>query len=730
MNPEPINFTIDSHLLRELGERLVGRAQIALAELVKNAYDADANHCEIEIFESQIEVCDDGHGMTFDEFRDFWMRIGTPNKQVQQRSRGYKRPLTGSKGVGRLAVQFLGQNIKVITTSASESGQRLEAIVDWNEATEAGDLTQAIARYTVTEQKETYANGSSTGTKIVLQNLNQDWSYDESDKKTPVRALAREIWMLRPPFADAVNRVRGPDSFRIDLLAEDQRMEEAFRSQLGQVLEVWDAKIEGQIYDGRRSRRCDIVVTFRDGDTYQMAVPLKEPEIDQCDFEVRIFKLYGKQPGGITVGEARKYFKEFGGIHVYDGGFRLSYYGIEHDWLEIQLDHSHRRSISKLLPSELNVPLAMHDLPTTERIFGTVNISTAQELLSAGESDRKKGKFLKINIGRDHLVDNSAFRELKRVTRWSIDYYVTRYQLRQEREVSRLRPVEPPVYKLDRLRATIDEIRSAVPESLHAKLVEDIDDYYEALEKENKYVERQTALFAPLAAAGLASLAFEHESNRQLRRLEDLVRRLSKSNAAKGKYGAEVGKLSRELGEWIQRHKEIRSLFTPLTTKEDRDDVSRLKLKPTIDIVIGNTRGLVRNLEAETKDVPNDMTLPLGTMADWQALFQNVFVNSSNAMLDSPTKRIRVSAGALNSRNNFLKISDTGVGVDLDNAERLFEPFVRELEISSGRESLGLGGLGMGLTIVRMICETRGCRYKFVEPESEFESSFQMTWRR
>ena len=40
---EQIPFDVDAALLRELGERLVGRADIAMAELVKNAYDADAS---------------------------------------------------------------------------------------------------------------------------------------------------------------------------------------------------------------------------------------------------------------------------------------------------------------------------------------------------------------------------------------------------------------------------------------------------------------------------------------------------------------------------------------------------------------------------------------------------------------------------------------------------------------------------------------------------------------
>lgn len=41
------NFTVDAALLRELGERLVGKPHIALAELVKNSYDADATEVVI-----------------------------------------------------------------------------------------------------------------------------------------------------------------------------------------------------------------------------------------------------------------------------------------------------------------------------------------------------------------------------------------------------------------------------------------------------------------------------------------------------------------------------------------------------------------------------------------------------------------------------------------------------------------------------------------------------------
>ena len=120
-----LSFTVDSALLRELGERLVGKPEIALAELVKNAYDADATKVAIHMSPKRIEVWDNGHGMDLTEFRDYWMRIGSPHKQEQRVSRHAKRPMTGSKGVGRLAVQFLASRIELHTVSEKGTSSEL-----------------------------------------------------------------------------------------------------------------------------------------------------------------------------------------------------------------------------------------------------------------------------------------------------------------------------------------------------------------------------------------------------------------------------------------------------------------------------------------------------------------------------------------------------------------------------------------------------------------------------
>src|SRR5437588_6167495 len=104
-------FVIDASLLRELGERLIGRPAIALGELVKNAFDADATTCRIDFGNDQIIVSDNGMGMSEGDFLRHWMRIGTTHKVDERLSPRLKRPLTGSKGIGRLSAQFLADEL-------------------------------------------------------------------------------------------------------------------------------------------------------------------------------------------------------------------------------------------------------------------------------------------------------------------------------------------------------------------------------------------------------------------------------------------------------------------------------------------------------------------------------------------------------------------------------------------------------------------------------------------
>ena len=178
-----IKFTVASALLSELGERLVGAPHIALAELVKNSYDADATKVIIRFANDRIEIIDNGHGMDFTEFRNFWMRIGTPHKQEERVSPKFQRPMTGSKGIGRLSVQFLASNIEIHTVSEENTADELRAIVDWAQAVKAGDLIQAEAGYDEIERQTEFPKGKQHGTIIILSALKQNYETSQTNSQ-------------------------------------------------------------------------------------------------------------------------------------------------------------------------------------------------------------------------------------------------------------------------------------------------------------------------------------------------------------------------------------------------------------------------------------------------------------------------------------------------------------------------------------------------------------------
>ncbi|MBK7919176.1 MAG: ATP-binding protein [Chloroflexi bacterium] len=121
---------------------MLGRQQIAgvpnaISELFKNAHDAYADHVEVDYFRSDglFVLRDDGLGMTHQDFEDRWLTIGTESKLMS--GKGIKqppfdptkkrRPITGEKGIGRLAIAVIGPQVLVLTRA--KRGNKLHDLV-------------------------------------------------------------------------------------------------------------------------------------------------------------------------------------------------------------------------------------------------------------------------------------------------------------------------------------------------------------------------------------------------------------------------------------------------------------------------------------------------------------------------------------------------------------------------------------------------------------------------
>ncbi|MHA6193870.1 ATP-binding protein [Pseudomonas wadenswilerensis] len=714
------NFTVDAALLRELGERLVGKPHIALAELVKNSYDADATEVTIRFHKGTISVIDNGDGMSPHDFKKFWLRIGTTHKQ-QNFKTNRNRQVTGSKGVGRLSVQFLGDKVEIISRSKREN-QEFAASVDWTGAREAGDLVEAGAEIRTARNQTLIDNKYQHGTIVTISLLKKTWY--ESD----LQDLAKELWFLKPPsdLLESQNASEIPDVFNVTLDGVTESAEQTFTDQMNQALENWIAVIEGRLENGRKGGLNEIKVKFRDEDSYSATFRTISRSLDKAKFKIYIFKLSGKQTGGIQVGAAREYFKKFGGVHIYDNSFRLPFYGgDEQDWLQLEIAHSHRLNKSYLLPPNLQVQSGLNDLPTNSRIFGIVNISTSHERIAAGTEEIDKGRYLNVQVTRDRLIDNDAFEELQHSVRWAMDFYAMRsYERRQRAIASHRLEIPDTEEKVSEIRQELFQISLDAPPELAYK-IEAVSNQFEELEaleaQRTSAFEEERVLLAALATTGMAAIAMEHEMHKELTILNDIRRRLNEGGSV-----LTEPLFLQTLNSWAERTANARKLFSPLMHESDREKRNTYNGKKLIGKIVDNSEVLLRGVQI-TNTISDSIKLPSATFAAWNAIFQNVLINSVNAMLESEERSIRCS-GELSEMGGSIYISDTGIGVRVKDSDDLFKPFIRRLEIPEERKALGMGGMGIGLTIVKMVADSVGCNVCFVTPHPGYKTTFKIEW--
>lgn len=168
----------DDYLIRSLSNNITNQADIALTELVANAWDAGAKKVTMFIPDEQGEkltIEDDGIGLTKKEFHERWMKLRY-NRLIHQGKKvvypdGSKstRMAYGRNGIGRHGLLCFNDDYIVIT---SKDGEELSLTVSTK------IKGQAIA---VTEEKVTPTTKHGTKLEVIV------------DRNLPKAAKIREI---------------------------------------------------------------------------------------------------------------------------------------------------------------------------------------------------------------------------------------------------------------------------------------------------------------------------------------------------------------------------------------------------------------------------------------------------------------------------------------------------------------------------------------------------------
>jgi signal transduction histidine kinase len=361
-----LQFKPRARIIRTIGDQLISGPEAAVIELVKNAYDADASYVWIrftpplEIGKGRITIKDDGHGMSLSDVQDKWMEPATSSKSGLRFSRKLRRPLMGSKGIGRFAAAKLGQKMGLNSISGTEPPLEEVLIpeIDWSIFEGDAYLADIAIDYL------TQTTPAPTGTEIEVRDLNEGWSeaklsrlhlelrrlISPLEQSDPERAF--KIYLDLSACTEESAGFDGATLIGVDAAEEVETPEglppPAFEVQPFPLLTTCDYEVSGffdaaGVFEGtmqiKRGGQAPIAI--------DLTVPLDDDE-EPCGIVGVQFYIFDREAqtvrqtmsrsglGDLTATQGRKILDEIAGVAIYRRGFRVRPYGDpENDWLTL-----------------------------------------------------------------------------------------------------------------------------------------------------------------------------------------------------------------------------------------------------------------------------------------------------------------------------------------------------------------------------------------------------------
>ena len=496
------------HILT-IGRDLIQDNYAAVIELVKNAYDADSPHVNIEFkkipslseYSISIVISDHGHGMSRDDIINKWLVPSTEDKIKRGKSPA-GRILQGSKGVGRYAASILGNNLHLETVT--NKGEKTTVYVEWDKFEVAQYLDDVEIRIKTVEVSE------PSGTVLTI-NGNDEY-LKEWDKKR-FEKLRFELKKLTSPMSSIFNNEGSNDYFRINLKVEGFSDPEDVEETIEPfpIYELFDYKISGTIdangngvlaYSNQRkrnSREEEIPFNNREEKTGCGKLNIDIRVFDRETEAINALSKRGLEEhvdspfGRLT---ARQLLNYYNGIGVYRNGFRIRPLGdAGFDWL-------------KLNARRVNNP--------TLRI-GSNQVIGYVQIQSEDESD------LIEKSARDGLKENVAFNRLQDVTKWVIsELEIRRFKYRRNTGQSRsLVKVEESLQGLFSSEELIENVKKHLQkDEVNKKTVEKTIEFInQDVQEKNKIVDEiQTivAIYQVDATLGKIVSIILHEGRKPL----------------------------------------------------------------------------------------------------------------------------------------------------------------------------------------------------------------------
>ncbi|MGB7413969.1 MAG: sensor histidine kinase [Thermosynechococcaceae cyanobacterium] len=644
-------------ILKRLGEELNIEPAQGILELVKNAYDADAKTCTVELINvnqpgGTIRITDDGDGMTETGIREGWLVLGTSLKSTKQVTRLGRTP-AGSKGLGRLASLRTGSQVRLTTRPREEPRAEHLVEIDW----ENFDNVQAVDEVQLPLLSQARQPDQKQGSEIVVSNLSNSIS------RMDVKRLARGMLMLADPFGDDPEGffpvLEAPEFNDLEQLVKRRYFEDAeFHLQAFIDNEGW-ASAQVLDFHGKpyfKANHTDL----------NQQVQTKPYNLRTVKFDLWVFVLNRETflTRATTIGEVKEWLQEFGGVYLYMNGIRVNPYGNPgDDWLELNLMRARSPELR----------------PSTNTTVGRISLSETQNKLVQ-------------KTDRTGIIENESFRELKLFAQSTLNW-MARSRVR-EREERRSQKKKDSADKVQKQKKNLEKSIKDLPKNQKNEFKKAIDTYDRARDEEADALRREVQLYRTLGTAGIISAIFGHE----IRHPIELIIRNANQLKRRGK--TLLGDLySENLENSIERIIDQSNLmegFGELTVgiiEKDKRRNRRVDIHWVINRLMSDFAIIFEERDVQVvTQLASENPYLLGSKAAIESLLTNLIVNSLKAFeAQSPGIRKIIIRSVLEGKELELRILDNGPGIKDIPLAHIWSP----------GETSYLGGTGLGLTIVR-----------------------------
>ena len=337
-----LNFDVSTGLKRVLGRELITDDEVAIFELVKNSFDAEAATVHIYFGDGNVIVADDGTGMSFEDLTEKWLFVAYSAKR-NGATRDFRdiaaerRNFAGSKGIGRFSSDRLGQQVILQTRpKPGKKGAVNRLVVDWQrfDKNDKEHFEKIPVTYSETESFEIpnelrkFGDHLKHGTIIEIRKLRRRWD------RARILDLKSSLAKLINPFGDKGDRFRIVITAPAEEPTDKQVQADAKkRGEEPLAREIVNGQVGNFIFSALREKTTFITVSIENEnidtaltDRGELIYKIREPNpykhLDRSGFSCEIYYL--NQSAKLTF--ARRVglpSVQFGSVFLFRNGFRV-----------------------------------------------------------------------------------------------------------------------------------------------------------------------------------------------------------------------------------------------------------------------------------------------------------------------------------------------------------------------------------------------------------------------